>query len=445
MRRWVVARISGVTRHSAHPKPRYLSAIASAASNVERIFVRCGSAGGVSVEYVLDIRRLTSWTLIDMTPSLHNIGKVSTSDPLMIYLPPYASALPDEVPQIPAFLRRYPTAVINYRWAGYHPFEELETPVTTATSEPSADESVPLVFPQRWPMPLHDTLQAYSWIAENLTPPAHTRRDVYVYGSYLGASLATSLSLTENHPHQRMGVRGCIAFNGIYNWTMFLPDHQINRSPSTKAANVLENILGQPTDPTLQDLKQYLPDLFGEPSNLFDPFASACLFFHTPGLLVPQEFDKPADPVVSMLGSVAVAGDEAQEAIRALLQVMLDKPPRRSPLAFPPRKSTLKIPETLLLHTTLPPLPATFQKRKRKAVTTNQFKTQAHELAALMRRSLEKLELKDRSKWDEDFDGYLEVDRRVQVYDIGKDNELFQIPRYGEEMAQEWLENRLGK
>jgi hypothetical protein len=234
--------------------------------------------------------------------------------------------------------------VINYRWHGYHPFEDTE-PAPAAAQEVEEPGSLPA---QKWPVPVHDTLQAYSWIVENLTPPTHTRRDVYVYGSYLGASLATSLALTESHPHQRMGVRGCVAFNGIYNWTMFLPDHQINKKSTKRAANVLEEILGQPTDPTFQELKQHIPNLFGEPTHLFDPFVSACMFFQTPGLLVPQEFDASADPVISMLGSAAVATDEAREAIKALLQMMVDKPPRRSPLAFPPRKSTLKIPETLL-------------------------------------------------------------------------------------------------
>lgn len=382
------------------------------------------------------------WRRLDLIfPSLHNIGKVSTSDPLLIYLPPYASASPEIVPQVPAFLRKYPTAVINYRWDGYHPFEDIE-PAPPPTQGVEGAEEVPQR--QRWPAPVHDTLQAYSWIVENLTPPTYTRRDIYVYGSFLGASLATSLALTENHPHQRMAVRGCVAFNGIYNWTMFLPDHQINKQASSKAANVLEGILGQPADPTFQDFEHHLPDLFGEPSHLFDPFASACLFFQTPGLLVPQEFDKPADPVISMLGSVAATGDEAQEHIRALLKMMVGKPPRRSPLAFPPRQSTLKIPETLLLHTALPPQPAMFQKRRSRGVATNQFKTQANELAALMRRSLEKMELRDRSKWDESLNAYLEVDRRVQVYDVGKDNELFEIPSYGEELAREWLEGRMG-
>ncbi|ETS78067.1 hypothetical protein PFICI_10129 [Pestalotiopsis fici W106-1] len=377
-----------------------------------------------------------------MSSGLHNIGKVSSSDPLLIYLPPYWDALTETAPQVPSFLRRYPTAVINYRWYGFHPFEEVEPP--KAEVQNSGDPEAPTLH--NWPFPVHDTLNAYSWIVEHLAPSDSTRRDVYVYGSYLGASLATSLALTESHPHQRMAVRGCVAFNGIYNWTMFLPDHQINKKSGARAANVLEEILGQPTDPSFQDLKQHISSLFGEPSHLFDPFVSACLFFQTAGLLVPQDFDVSADPVATMLGSYApAASEEAQEAIKSLLLVMADKPPRKSALAFPPRKSTLKLPDTLLLHTALPPLPAAFQRRRRKPVATNHFKTQADELAALMRRSLEKIELRDRSKWDHDLDEYLEVDRRVQLFNVGKDERPFEIPNYGEAVARDWLEDRMSR
>ncbi|KAI0174325.1 hypothetical protein BJ166DRAFT_620841 [Pestalotiopsis sp. NC0098] len=420
MRRWVWCRTAGIAHHL---RARQLSSVAS---NVERVSVRCGSAGSVYVD-------------------LHNIGKVASSDPLLIYLPPYWDAFSDVAPQVPSFLRRYPTAVINYRWFGFHPFEEVELP-KVEVQEPEGSEEPETPTVHNWPFPVHDMLKAYSWIVEHLAPSDTTRRDVYIYGSYLGASLASSLALTESHPHQRMAVRGCVAFNGIYNWTTFLPDHQINKKSTAKAANVLEEILGQPTDPTFQDLKHHISTLFGDPANLFDPFASASLFFHTPGLHVPQEFDASADPVATMLGAYATgASEEAKQAIKSLLLLMADKPPRKSALAFPPRKSTLKLPDTLLLHTSQPPLPSTFQKRKRKAVPMNHFKTHAEDLGALMRKSLEKIELRDRSKWDHDLDEYLEVDRRVQTYDVGKDERPFEMPSQGEVIARNWLEDRMSR
>ncbi|KAI0133635.1 hypothetical protein BJ170DRAFT_678571 [Xylariales sp. AK1849] len=423
MRRWGQAKVVEITRQF---RPRYLSTVTSSPTDVERISVKCGSAGSVYVD-------------------LHNIAKVSSSDPLLIYLPPWSTSSTAGVPQIPAFCRGYPTAVINYRWAGYPPFEGNRAPLPTADQDSDGLEA-PL--PLAWPVPVTDTAQAYSWIVENLTPPTYTRRDVYVYGSYLGASLATSLALTETHPHQRMAMRGFVAYNGIYNWTMFLPDHQINKQSGSRTANILEEILGQPTDPTFQELKLHAPDLFGDPSHIFDPFASPCLFFQTPGLWVPQDFDSPADPVLSMLGSAAGQADGALDAIKSLLAMMAGKPPRRSALAFPPRQSTLKIPETLLLHTSLPAPMAVFRRRpqkRRKAVVDNHFRTQAEELAGLMRRSLEKLEFKERSRWDEDFDGYDEMYKRVQVRDVGMDERSFELPSRGEALVSEWLEDRMEK
>ncbi|KAI1847631.1 hypothetical protein JX266_006483 [Neoarthrinium moseri] len=420
MRGWIRSKAA---RYVCHLRPRQLSTVAPSPSNVERVSVKCGSAGSVCVD-------------------LHNIGKLSSSDPLLIYLPPFSTSSAQTAPAIPGFLRRYPIAAINYRWAGFDASEETESAPGPTGESPDEVGGLP---PLSWPVPVHDTLSAYSWVIDNLTPSTYTRREAYVYGSYLGASLATSLALTESYPHQRMAVRGCIAYNGIYNWTTFLPDHQINKQSGARSANILEEILGQPTDPAFQDLKQRVSTLFRQPSDLFDPFASACLFFQTSGLLVPPDFDSPADPVIAMLRAAAVPTDGAQEAIQALMQVMSNKPPRRSPLAFPPRKSTLKLPNTLLLHSPAPSAGWQGKTQRRKKVVGNHFKTQAEDLASLMRRSLAKLELRDRAKWDEDFDEFDEIDKRVQVYNVGADDRTLALPSQGEVLVNTWLADRLGK
>jgi hypothetical protein len=358
---------------------------------------------------------------------------------LLIYLPPYSSpGSAHGVLRLPAFCQGYPTAVINYRWAGYAPFDEHK-PVLNSTEDVDGAEAEP---PLIWPAPVHDTLLGYSWIVENLTPPTYTRRDVYVFGSYMGASLATSLALTENHPHQRMAVRGVVAYNGIYDWTMFLPDHRINRKPGRRSTNVLEDILGQPGDPAFEVLKEHASPLFGKPSHLFDPFASPCLFFHTPGLYLPQDFTTPGDPALSMMESMPPG---TEEAIRQLAAAMVAKPPRQSPLGFPPSKSTLKLPETLLLHTSPPATPWTKPKTRRKPVVSNHFELQAERLASLMRRSLDKLEFKERARWDEDFDRLEAGRRRVQVGDVGLEEDLLELPDHGEMLAREWLEDRMWK
>lgn len=99
-----------------------------------------------------------------------------------------------------------------------------------------------------------------------------------------------------------MTIRGLIAHNGIYNWTMFLPDHPIHTPkppPSFKIRKggllPLPTINDEPTEEEgiFTDLKDHAPTLFRDPSNLFDPFASACLFFHTPDLHVPDDFTTP--------------------------------------------------------------------------------------------------------------------------------------------------------
>ncbi|KAH8666659.1 hypothetical protein BX600DRAFT_462205 [Xylariales sp. PMI_506] len=376
--------------------------------------------------------------------SLHNVETVS-SRPLLIYMPPHGYRAENGISQIPPFCRKYPTAVINYRWAGF-PHEEKDVAPEVEAGSVDPDDALEYVPVLNWPLPIHDTLRAYSWIVENLPPPEYKRRSLYVYGSFLGASLATSLALTESHPHQRMAVRGFVAYNGVYNWTTFLPDHPINKQKSLKETNILEEVLGCPVDPELQALKDHAENLFGRPSYLFDPFASPCLFFQTSGLLVPQEFNTSADPVVAMLNSATVPAGGPQEAVKQLLEMMANKAPRRSPLAFPPRKSTLKIPETLLLHT--PPLepPMLFQKkrqRRKKQDVAIHFSTQANELASLMRRSLEKLEFKERENWDENFDRYDETDKRIKVKAVGLDESPFTLSSQGQMDVNKWLDDRM--
>lgn len=413
MRRWTLAR-SSVFRGLHGHKPKRFSAVVN---DVERVSVRIGSSGIVTID-------------------LHNIAKVSSPDPLLIYLPPFSTAFADRPAQLPRFLQRQPTAVINYRWVGFSPFQAQDSDASGSDKQSEEDELTHL----SWPAPIHDTAKAYDWIVENLSPPAYTRRNIYIYGSYLGASLATSLALTETHPHARMGLRGVMAYNGIYNWTTFLPDHPINQAPKLRSMSIFEEILARPGDPNFQELKQHVEALFGRPDNLFDPFASPCLFFQTPGLYVPPSFDASAlSSVASLLDSPTDPEDTSQ-------LLMPSTPPRRSPLIFPPRKSTLKIPETLLLHSTPPQLPPSFQRRRqrrKKEHVGNSFKAQAKELAELMRRSINKLELKERLEWDHDLEGLGdEAARRVQVYDAGFNTGDYNLNGKGEELAAAWLEDQ---
>lgn len=330
------------------------------------------------------------------------------------------------VSQLPSFLQNRPVASINYRWG---PFSEPAT----------QDEKLGLFTPLHWPTPVHDTSFAFAWLIQNLPPPKNSRRDVYVYGSYLGASLAASLALTEAHTHARFGVRGFMAYNGIYNWTMFLPDHRINKAP-TKRKNA-----SAPPGPAegshLHNLQEHMPALFDVPSNLFDPFASPSLFFHSPGLIVPQSF------FMTVEHSALIDNMTSDEEIPSKPV----KPPRKSRLVFPPRQSTLKIPDTLLLFDSAPPpitTPSvakskTIRPRKRASASGHSFQAQAAELAELMRRSVDVVELKERSKWDEDVHGLAdEALRRVQVVDAGPERDSTELGDVGYESVTAWLESR---
>ncbi|KAI0433734.1 hypothetical protein F5Y09DRAFT_328758 [Xylaria sp. FL1042] len=409
--RWLSYRVLRSTVHPLLSKPgtKPLTTIASGFHHGERVSLPVGSSGCVNID-------------------LHNLAKLSSSEPLLIYLPPLSSAAPEsDLARLPRFAQKHATAVIHYRWT--------ETPSDDKFIEHNSvegEESIFRSFHPGWPAPLHDTLKAYTWIVENLAPSTYVRRDIYVYGSYLGASLAASLTLTEAHPHERMAVRGCVAYNGIYNWTMFLPDHPINRLPKSVSRNFLENPLLLPADPDFQEMKQMTSELFNKPSDLFDPFASPCLFFHTPGLLVPPSFNESAIPPASSLTDLHWLPEETIEQLLPLSH------PRKSPLIFPPRQSTLKIPEMLLLHDPAPPLPPSLlrrRQRRKKNNVGNNFRTQAEKLANLMRRSINKVELKERMKWDEDIGQWNEeAERRVQVHDVS---------RKGDSFAEAWLEERM--
>ncbi|WYZ37935.1 hypothetical protein EsH8_II_001441 [Colletotrichum jinshuiense] len=409
MRRWPRLWVSSQlhSRHVLHRRCFHHDPPAG----VDSVEVVCGSSGSITVD-------------------LHNVHRHSSSTPLVLYIPPFSPA-PGTQPTVPRFLHRYPTAVINYRWS---------VPAPTSAS-PDAAEEDHLAAPLQWPIPLHDTLAGYTWIVENLRPLRNTRRDIYVYSSHAGASIATSLALTESHHHEPMAVRGLIAWNGIYNWSMFLPDHKINK-PATARSRKLPP---RPEEGSaLHLLQTKMPDLFREPVDLLDPFASPSLFFQTAGMMAPPTFTQAAavSSLLDKLSSVT-SGSKPSDLLSAISSP--SAAPRRSALVFPPRKSTLKLPATLFLHDATPAAEtkraATKTARKRKAAG-HTLEAQTLELAGLMRRSLEKLEFKARMEWDEDFDEVAEVERRVGTVDVGE-NEGLELGERGQEAVREWLGDRI--
>ncbi|KAK0641038.1 hypothetical protein B0T16DRAFT_461149 [Cercophora newfieldiana] len=410
------------------PSPHWSRPFSALRSDVQHIQVPCASAGDIPI-------------------TLHNTASHSPTTPLILWIPPFsfrdgpggydpASLLP------PRWLQGFPTATLNYRWAGLF-----------ADSDSDAGP--------RWPTPLHDVVFGWQWVLNNLAPPDLGRRDVYVYGSYLGASLAASLALTEAHGHAPMGVRGLVAYNGVYNWTAMLRDHPINKGREMEGMD--EG--GSP----FHLLKRRAPLLFREPANLFDPFASPTLFFHTSGLLVPPDFESEADTSAYGTSEFTAAVDAlslGQQQQQPKGETPLEKATRKAYLTFPPRKSSLRIPDALLLYD--PPPASSYvstkgRKREGKPARrkyarvkgdTNSFESQARHFAKVMVRSVEMLELKDRMKWDstyEDPDARIEeAERRVKLFQVGEDAEdgaerglgVLDLNGDGERVAGAWLRGR---
>jgi hypothetical protein len=193
----------------------------------------------------------------------------------------------------------------------------------------------------------------------------------------------------------------------------------------------------------IDTLQQRLVSLFQTPANLFDPFASPSLFFHNPGLAIPQSFYKSSEfaNIVS-----AMKGQKSDVAGASAL-------PRNSYLVFPPRTSTLRIPETILLHDAPSGPPLRQPRTKTSALKgfnpgdqRHTFKTQASEIASLMRRSITMVELKERAKWDEDVHFLTEEPkRRIQVVEVGQEREDLGLNEFGQQTVLDWLERNLNR
>ncbi|KAK4105274.1 hypothetical protein N658DRAFT_440241, partial [Parathielavia hyrcaniae] len=386
----------------------------STRSSVEHIRVPCASSG-------------------DITVSLYNIAEHGATTPLVILIPPFSQ--PAERTPPPSCFQDHPTAVINYRWLEFKGNNGLGSPL-------------------HWPTPLHDINFGYSWIKDNLgagTDLSNTPRAAYVYGSFLGATLAAALALTESYVPARgrsMTIRGLVAQNGIFNWTMFLPDHPIHaiksitkRNKQAVSSRLLRALPERPPPPAEEEgvfthLKHHMPALFSTPDNLFDPFASPCLFFHSPNLHVPDDFttpltattNNPSSPLPSGFMSAVDAlanhssssspstslstdhhPDSEPESVQALLEAAalrakLLKPPRKGYLTYPPISFSsfsstdpiLRIPPTLLLYST----PQHHHlASSRQTIPRNSFAVQARELAGLMLRSVDMYELSGHGRY----------------------------------------------
>ncbi|KAF7891273.1 uncharacterized protein EAF02_001598 [Botrytis sinoallii] len=415
---------------------------------VEKYDIACGISGHITVE----IRN--GFLLRD-----------SPKTPLVIYLPPYPSSPLSSFHTPSWLLNSYPVINIPYRWS--------HDPKTSFRKQRS----------HTFPIPLHDTLQAYSWLLKSYLPsllpepkplestyfynnPKPIQRPLLIYGSYLGGTLATSIALTESFTSSFLPtkIHSLIVHNGIFNWTPIstTPDPSIFHSESADSSpnlsynrlSTLDLYESSPwTTLTLHALKTRL---FSSPSQTFDPFASPILFFRNSGISVPQrwpvpppasipptetssfestdsieadDFSRYPDPQLPHpdLSNEYATEDDEEEPHEALLES------RKSNLIFPPANSSLRIPRSLFTYS---PFPFTGEKAYDISQNTSQdegkieetdegekgnniFKQQAQELTKLMRRSVVMHELKIRVQWDEDCDADETAKERVTEMEVG--------------------------
>ncbi|KAG9235786.1 hypothetical protein BJ875DRAFT_494718 [Amylocarpus encephaloides] len=450
-------------------------------NEVETFDVTCGSAGSITVD-------------------LYNKSLLTQpTHPLFLYLPSTGTHLRSNHPPIPSFLASDTTALacINYRWNRISVSSQCVSTDLSSASYPSPPPSPALLSSHpsfanhAFPTPLHDTLHAFNYLTKSLLPslcpleappksptkspfsprsryynpptpaPSLIQRPLIIYGSYLGATLATSLALTESllSKHLPYYIAGLIAADGIYDWT------HISASPPPPPLDTPSNI-PQPTN-TLWDISQLYnirTHLFTSPASTFDAFASPILFFRTAGLHVPPTWPTTTKDVekVQEAGEVLFGDEEGligsnldgplqPEIIPGKTITTMDlAPPRKSHLKFQSKDSGIKIPKSLFLISPSLSSQSTTQsttpKKKARGKKSQDLRLedvinpagQANELAEAMRRSVALHELKDRKTWDYDLDPYAEADKRVEVLENGSVNGGNERER-----IQEWIEESL--
>ncbi|CAD6447529.1 c06d6995-d411-4e3f-b632-36f3bb893c6d [Sclerotinia trifoliorum] len=438
-KKWPVQR----TRHLATAIPL----------QVERYDITCGISGEITVE-------------VHNASLLHD----SPTTPLVVYLPPYPSSPPLRPPSW--LLNSYPVFNIPYRWS--------HKPSISFRNQKS----------HPFPIPLHDTLHAYSWLLNRYLPhlllggrtldstflsdqPPAIQRPLLIYGSYLGGTLATSLALTEsrNSPLPPAKIDSLIVHNGIFDWTPIstTPDPSIfpsefsdfsSSNPSYDHPSTLELYTHSPW--TIKTLHALKTRLFPSPSQTFDPFASPILFFRTPGIQVPQRwpipppisysppnkhtspkpgtntqpFSKTQNPRYKNPTSYPPSEDEEESRHESLDES------RKSKLIFPPLDSSIKIPRSLFTYSSLTtPVSTTqtqtqIQTRTKKEKTKEKEKEKKETNQNIFKQQAQELsELMRRSPWMFEMFGSGKKIKDVEIKEGGWEGE-----KEREMLVRDWIE-----
>ncbi|KAI6246785.1 hypothetical protein HI914_04592 [Erysiphe necator] len=373
------------------------------------------------------------------------------SKPLVVYLPSTGVHLSRYHQPIPTYFLSASTALarINYRWN----IPSTDQKVQSSFFHPS--NSLSNYHP--FPFPIHDTLQAWTFITESFLPNFNlaksvtlpeskvkstelrpssqeiprsiSRRPIIIYGDFLGASIAMSLALTESfedYLELTHEIR-LIVNQGVYDWV------DIGTTLLSKAASELIQVhrkykdVGSSWDKL--NLLQLRKHLFSGPNRCLDVFASPSLFFRQAGMSAPADWDKLTQP--SSYFSPCFIRDmlnPCRKKNRVNTNLEEEKPSNvseliyssdiiqdvqslrlshtsltiRPYLEFPSIHSQLKIPKTLLLFRDTPPpeksedyelIDKEIPESKLLKVTPMQ---QAEYMADLMRHSVEKYSRNER-------------------------------------------------
>jgi hypothetical protein len=411
--------------------------------------------------------------------SIHNGNLLANpTTPLILYLPPTGVHLRHLHPPPrlhPLFdpdcnkttQRQLPIARINYRW---------NIPLSSFSSPSGPRNSATHPFPT----PLHDTLHAYTWLTTSFLPsfksndlggPSTLRspspyasassqaarcpslRPLLVYGSFLGGTLACSLSLTETRVRPvGSSIHGVVIHNGVFDWTHVATSRAPSLLPTTAHHATADDSAFLLTGRDVWDLDTLhalKTRLFPSPASAFDPFASPLLFFRSAGLSVPSYFPGTSPSAFIMDDDMLLDGlSLSEEEITSFRERMSSSQSeesgdeeivtsRRSTLQYPPKASGLRIPRSLFLTTST--LPETGKSCKRARTKVGQGgdepHRQAEELARLMRRSVVMHEFKDRVLRDEDGDPHAASEERVQVHELRMDEGKHEQAK----AVEEWL------
>ena len=197
-------------------------------------------------------------------------------------------------------------------------------------------------------------LAGYDWVLRHLVRGDNGHRDldkafgrVGVCGELLGGSLAAALALTECST-RRAGVRAAVLGNPVSDWTAMHPVPKPGSAAVSAAA--MAAAMAQPAKRRksakadtrsswdahaasrslpVSALLRARTELFSNPADYFDPFASPLLFFKTAATEVPPRVD-PIDEVFATF-DMSLRAHEAK---------------RRSVRRYPGSQAELKLPDT---------------------------------------------------------------------------------------------------